>query len=252
MGQSFALGLFAPSVLSVLALLFSGLVDLPSPPVQEGLAVIVALCVVAIPLSMMVSSSVAWYLIRAFREGVWGKPACQTHPRGTRSDYGRYWIMHRLVCEFVVYLAVSGVVGLTAAIAAANTSSEIGSNALGVLGLAGFLGWTIAEMGKLKAALDFVRFAPGAGLGDWATGRTDADGDLIEGFVLDLSVAPGVQLMEEARGHPCEDISDPDRSVPLSKRRTLKRQDPPRDLCPGGQCEFWVPDCEVGLRELDE
>jgi hypothetical protein len=66
-----------------------------------------------------------------------------------------------------------------------------------------------------------------------------------------VSIDPGVQLIEEPRGHPAQDIALQDRSVPLGQRRTIKPIAAPRPICPGLKCEFWIPDCEVGLRELE-
>jgi hypothetical protein len=220
------------------------------PPLHGAEAGFAALSVLLIPLSILVSSSVDWYLIRAFREGVHDTPPCQPEVQQTSRpmDYARYWIMHRMLAEFLAYAGVSLAIAMAVTIAG-NAAGETGENVLNVVGAAGVLGWSLAELGKLRSALDFVRY-PTCGLASWVRGR-NANGDDISGFVLDVSIDPGVQLIEEPRGHPAQDIALQDRSVPLRQRRTIKQIAPPRSICPGGKCEFWIPDCEAGLRELE-
>jgi hypothetical protein len=245
-----AVGLLLPAALAWCAFAIGDLEPI-TPPLRDGEAILITLSVLLIPLGILVSSSIDWYLIRPFREGAHGEPACRPDMQksGRTMDYARYWILHRMVSEFLAYAGVVGVISLSATIAGQATHSETGKNVLNLIGLLGVLGWSLVELGKLKAALEFVRY-PTCGLGEWVRGRTE-EGEEISGFVLDVSTKPGVQLIEEPRGHPAKDIAEEDRCVPLSHRRTIKRIDPPVPVCPGGKCEFWVPDCEVGLRELE-
>lgn len=220
-------------------------------PLGQGESVLTALCLVLIPLSMLVSSSVDWYLIRPFREGVHDLPACQPEIQaGSRAmDYARYWILHRMVAEFFVYAAIVGLIALIATIVGQRTDSETGKNIFNLIGLVGIVGWSLSELGKLKAALEFVRY-PTCSLASWVAGRNDAGQD-ISGFVLDVSIDPGIQLIEEPRGHPAWDVASKDRSVPLKYRRTIEPIQARTPVCPGRDCEFWIPDCEVGLRRLE-
>jgi hypothetical protein len=226
-------------------------VEIIEAPLHGGEAVVLSLSVLIVPLSILVSSSVDWYLIRPYREGAHDDPVCQpsAHISGRAMDYARYWVLHRMVSEFLAYAGIVGVIALASTIAGQATHSESGKNVLNLIGLLGVLGWSLVELGKLKAALEFVRY-PTCGLGDWVTGRSD-EGEEPRGFVLDVSTDPGVQLIDEPRGPDAEDISDYERSIPLKHRRTIKAIAPLRPTCPGLKCEFWVPDCEVGLREIE-
>jgi len=245
------IGLIVPSGLAWCGVGVGDL-ELFNAPLKGGEAILITLSVLMIPLSIFVSSSVDWYLIRPFREGVHGEPACQATAQesGQTMDYARYWVLHRMVSEFLAYAGIVGVIALSATVAGQATHSETGKNVFNLIGLLGVLGWSLAELGKLKAALDFVRY-PTCGLASWVRGRSE-EGEELSGFVLDVSVNPGVQLIGEPRGYLAPDISDPDSSIPLKHRRTIKPITPAVEVCAGGKCEFWVPDCEVGLRELAE
>jgi hypothetical protein len=248
MARCLGVGLILPAALSWAVVALGATIELMAAPVNDGQGVIVAVCVVAVPLSLLVSSSVDWYLIRAFREGVYGDPACRDSD--SEGTYLRYWAMHRFLCEFFIWLAVTGGIAFVSAIVEGATSSPSGKTTLGLIGLLGIIGWSAKELGKLRPAYEFIRYPNGVGLGSWATGRNEKH-DRIEGFVLDLALDPGVQLIRGARGHPAPDISIREQCVPLANRDTLSAIDPPRPLCAKG-CEFWVPDCEVGLRERRE
>jgi hypothetical protein len=244
-------GLILPSALAWCGVCIGDL-ELFKPPLKGGEAILITLSVVMIPLSILVSSSVDWYLIRPFREGIHDEPACQDSAQGSGQamDYARYWVLHRMVSEFLAYAGIVGVIALSGTVAGEATHSESGKNIFNLIGLLGVLCWSLVELGKLKAALDFVRY-PTCGLASWVRGRSE-EGEELSGFVLDVSVNPGVQLIGEPRGHPAPDISDPDNSIPLKHRRTIKPITPPVKVCAGGKCEFWIPDCEVGLRQLAE
>ena len=165
-------------------------------------------------------------------------------------DYARYWIMHRMVAEFTVYAGIVVLVGLFFAVGSTLIHSEEGKSAVGFVGGVGIAVWSISELSGLRAALTFVRFPSHFELGSWASGRTSDCVD-ISGFVLDVSISPGVQLIEKPRGHPARDAPDKARSVPLGQAHNIRPIDPPLVPCEK-RCEFWIPDCEVGLRELEE
>ncbi|HVD40442.1 MAG TPA: hypothetical protein VNC16_05510 [Solirubrobacterales bacterium] len=239
-------GLVLPAALAWLQLALG--LELVGPPLQDGEAVVASISLLAVPLGVFVSSSVDWYLIRPFREGVYNEPACrpEIHREGRGMDYARYWVLHRMVSELVVYLGLVVLVALFFAVGSTAIDSEEGKSAVGFLGALGIAVWSVAELSGLRAALRFVRY-PHCELGSWVKGRT-ADCEDIAGFVLDVSVSPGVQLIEEPRGHPAPDVADEHRSIPLRQAHNIEPIDPPRRLC-AHHCEFWVPDCEVGLRE---
>lgn len=217
-------------------------------PLRDGEAVIAGLAFLAIPFGILVSSSVDWFLIRPFREGVYNEPVCrpEVHKEGRGMDYARYWILHRMVSEFTVYVGIVVLIGLFFAIGSTLIHSEEGKSAVGFVGGLGIAVWSVSELSGLRAALTFVRY-PRCELGSWVRGRT-ADCIDISGFVLDVSISPGVQLINEPRGYPATDIAEKKRSVPLSQAHNIEDIDPPLTPC-SKRCEFWVPDCEVGLRE---
>lgn len=222
--------------------------ELIAPPLRDGEAVVASCGLLAVPLGILVSSSIDWYLIRPFREGVYNEPVCrpEIHKEGRGMDYARYWVMHRMISELVVYLGLVILVALFFGVGSTAIDSEEGKSAVGFLGALGIAVWSVSELSGLRAALRFVRY-PHCELGAWVKGRT-TDCEDIAGFVLDVSVNPGVQLIEEPRGHPAPDIADEHRSVPLRQAHNIEPIDPPRPVCVE-HCEFWVPDCEVGLRE---
>jgi hypothetical protein len=247
----FFVGLLLPGGLAW-GIALAGTPDLIAPPLQGGQAALTSLGALLIPLSMLLSSSVDWYLIRSFREGVHDLPACQPEIQagGRTMDYARYWVLHRMVAEFFVYAAIVGLIALTVTIAGENTDSKTGENVANLVGLVGIVSWSLSELGKLRAALEFVRYPTRCGLASWVTGRTKGGVD-ISGLVLDVSIKPGVQLIGEPRGHPAPDIAEEARSVPLYYRDTIEPVAPPVPVCPGRECEFWIPDCEIGLRRLE-
>lgn len=220
-------------------------------PLRDGEAVVASIGFLAIPFGILVSSSVDWYLIRPFREGVCNEPVCRSevHEEGRGMDYARYWILHRMVSEFTVYAGILVLVGLFFAVGSTLIHSEEGKSAIGFVGGLGIAVWSISELSGLRAALMFIRY-PHCELGSWVAGRT-ADCIDISGFVLDVSISPGVQLIREPRGHPAPDIADKHQSVPLGQAHNIAQIDPPLVPC-SERCEFWVPDCEVGLRELED
>jgi hypothetical protein len=226
-----------------------------TPPTHGSAAIAISCCLLLIPLSILVSSAVDWYLIRPFREGLDGPPACQrnvSEPKRTRA-YARYWILHRGICEFIVYGSLCGIVAFTYSAVLLTASDPVVNGAVSLLGLGG-VAWAYTKMRPLaEHAVNYARF-PGPGLGSWAVGR-NASGATIDGFLVDVSIEPGVQLIEHPvgpPGAPPPPAREPgERAVPLKDRSTLHEIVPPRPLCPGGRCEFWIPDCEVGLLQLE-
>jgi hypothetical protein len=251
MSRNNAIGILVPGTLSWLILLAGKDSQLYTPPVNGTTEVIVAACVVLVPLSMLVSSSVDWYLIRAFREGVVGEPACRPSVAESEASINhlKYWVMHRLVCEFVLWSSVAVGIGFISALVENATSDPTSKATFNLLGFIGIAAWSAGELAKLRAAVDFIRY-PSVGIGQWVTGRNQSC-DTIAGYVHDVALQPGVQLIDTPRGNPAPDISISHHSVPLRLRETLTRATPREPSRCATKCEFWVPACEVGLRALD-
>jgi hypothetical protein len=219
-------------------------------PIDGTTAVVIACCLAVIPLSVIVSSAVDWYLIRPFREGVYGAPVCQhVDTERAREAYASYWVLHRGICEFVVYSAIAGIIAFGTATVAVSSRDPRVLAALNIIGVGAIVWPGTKLLWLLRYALAFV-MKPRPGLGDWVTGR-NCDRETIEGFLVDLSIAPGVQLIERPADETAadEDSGEPDkRYVALEDRGSLRRTTPSRPICRGGVCEFWIPDCEVGIR----
>lgn len=244
MRGNFVLGLAGPAVVAW-AVAFAGGVGLVEPPLEGAPANLLALATVLIPLSMLVSSGLDWYLIRPWRDGVFGPPACQPqHHKSSSRDYTMYWVMHRMVSEFLVFASVALLVADVTYVAADQTDSPGGQAVIGFVSLVGFGVWAAQEIAKLRAAIDFVRY-PTPGVGQWIVGRNEFGP--LDGFALDVSVDPGMQLISEPRGKGAADIVTPDRSIPLRNRKSIEAVESPVQVCPRGRCQFWFPDCEWGL-----
>jgi hypothetical protein len=253
MARNNLLGIVGPAAVCVAVLALGQAHEPYTPPVRGTTEVIVALCAVMVPLSMLVSSSVDWYLIRAFREGVIGEPACRPSVAGSDAsvNYLRYWVMHRLVCEFVLWVSVAVGIGFVSALIENATHDPTSKATFNLLGFIGIAAWSTRELAKLPTAIDFVRY-PSVGLGQYVTGRNPTC-QRIRGFVHDVALHPGVQLIDDPLGDPAPDITFPEKSVPLRLRESLRdasERAKPKQRC-AQACEFWVPACEVGLRALD-
>jgi hypothetical protein len=247
---TFASGLALPTALAAADLIFGPLRPFGTP-LTSGRAIILTLSVIAVPCSMLVSSSVDWYLIRAFRDGVFGAPACQAdHSRSKdkTADYARYWILHRFVSEGVVFIAIIGAIAEIIAICTNAIHNQSSIDAFNDIGIVGILAWSYASLAKIKPAIDFLRFPTECALGAWQTGRNE-EGDEISGFCLDASLDPGIQLLAKPRWYDAPDVSDPDLSVPLRSRKTLKIvAAPAEESCTATHCAFWIQHCERGNR----
>ena len=72
----FLLGLVLPTALAWLEFAVFRF-DVIGEPLRDGEAVVASLGFLAIPFGILVSSSLDWYLIRPFREGVYNEPVCK-------------------------------------------------------------------------------------------------------------------------------------------------------------------------------
>ncbi len=219
-------------------------------PIHGTTAVVIACCLAVVPLSIIVSSAVDWYLIRPFREGVYGAPVCQhVDAERAREAYASYWVLHRGICELVVYSAIAGIIAFGTATVSVSSKDPRVLAALNIIGVGAIVWPGTKLLWLMRHALAFV-MNPRPGLGDWAMGR-NCDRETIEGFLVDVSIAPGVQLIARPADETADaaEAGEPDkRYVGLEDRGSLRRTTPPRPICADGICEFWIPDCEVGIR----
>ena len=57
----------------------------------------------------------------------------------------------------------------------------------------------------------------------------------------------GKRLISQTSEYLGPDVADPKMSVPLKARETIQTIEPPRPICTGRSCEFWIQDCELGV-----
>jgi hypothetical protein len=244
MRANFVVGLLVPAF-AAWGVVIAGGTDFFVPPVKGAAANLLALAAVLIPLAMLVSSAVDWYLIRPWRDGVLGPPACQSSQHcGASRDYTMYWVMHRMTSECLVFASVALLLADITFVVADQTDSQGGQAVVGFVSLVGLGVWAAQEAGKVRAAINFVRF-PTPGVGEWIAGRNELGP--LNGFALDVSLDPGLQLVAKPRGRGAVDIAEADQSIPLRNRKSVRAIEPPEPVCPRGRCQYWFPDCEWGL-----
>lgn len=237
-------GLAVPLALSIYVVAAGALTD----PVLGGApAHVAAVAACAVFASMLTSSCVDWYLIRAFRDGVLGEPACQMdrHDEETALYYARAWISHRTVAELLGWGGASAVL-VVALVALQQSSSDPAWSAFFTyvapagavyLGIGGYLAR------RLRPVPGYVQ-RPSPGLGRWARGTiVDCAGreQRVEGFVVDVALGVGMRILREPEGKLTE--------VPLEQAAKLSSVR--RALCTE-RCEEWLgAQCERGLREAE-
>jgi hypothetical protein len=236
-------GLVAPVLLATYALVGGALPHAALGGVPAHVASIAACGVFA---AMLTSSCVDWYLIRPFRDGVLGAPACQmdAHDDETALYYARAWIAHRAIAEVLGWGGV-GVVLVVGLVALQRSTKDAAWSAFFTylapagavyLGLGGYLAK------RLRPVPGYMQ-RPSPGLGRWAHGEiVDAAGNEhhVQGFVLDAAIDPGLRLLSAPDG----DIT----AVPLAQTARLRASQ--RALCVEC-CEHWIPQCDRGLREAE-
>jgi hypothetical protein len=151
---------------------------------------------VLIPVAILVSSSVDWYLILPLALGAFGLAAWESEfDERHQRRLAQYWIAHRGICELFVFSSIAlvlavGLVAIGNAVSDDNTLPEA-IESLGGAGIAfGVLGYAGP---RWKASMDFVLSGP-IGVGMWVEG-TDEVGQSVTGLVADISVAPGVKVI---------------------------------------------------------
>ena len=158
-----------------------------------------ATTLVIIPVALLASSMIDRFVILPRLLGltkpdpVW-RPAALDDRSRRRIAQG--WIAHRGFCELFVFTAIAVVlaVSLVAVINAFSPHDKTVPTALESLGGAGIAVYIFGISGPRHAqAITFCLSGPVV-LGNWVKGR-DEYGNPVEGFVLDVSVHPGVKLV---------------------------------------------------------
>lgn len=165
-----------------------------------------AVLLVLMPVAILASSMVDWYLILPFVHGRFRWPAVWVDdqlllPPVRRRRYAKYWIVHRALCEMTV--AFSGALLLAivfVAVGNAVSRDQTLPTAIESLGGSGIAFALVALFGPRIAAAIGYMLDQSAGLGEWvAVTKRDAQGwDTGEvaytGLVVDVSVGAGIQI----------------------------------------------------------
>ena len=239
-----AAGLLIPVLLAVYTLCGGAV---PGPLLDGDASHVGSIAAAGVFAAMLSSSCVDWYLIRAFRDGVLGEPACQMHAHDeeTALYYARAWIAHRAVAETLGWGGVMVVLVVALVALQHSTKDRAWDEFFAYLAPAGAvylgLGGYLAK--RLRPVPGYFQ-RPSVGIGRWAHGKTvDAAGNeqQVDGLVVDAAIDPGLQLLPA----PGEDIVQ----VPLAQATRLRSTQ--RPFC-GKRCEHWIPGCERGRLEAEQ
>lgn len=159
-----------------------------------------AVALSVIPVAIFASHMVDSYLILPFVYGLFGPPIweendTQLSPK-RRRRYAKLWIAHRGICEICVFVSLALLLSIVfVAIGNAVSHDNTLPQAVESLGGAGIAFGVLTYLGpRVRDSLTYV-LAQSAGLGAWATG-IDYFGERVEGFVVDVSVHPGIKLRQ--------------------------------------------------------
>jgi hypothetical protein len=164
------------------------------------------------------------------------------HDKETALYYAQTWIAHRTIAEIIGWGGSAIVLVVSLVALQQSTHDPTWSGFFTYLAPAGavYLGIGGFLAKRLRPVPRYVQ-RPSPGLGRWAHGTiVDAaeNEQEIEGFVVDVALGVGLQILPEADG----DVVD----VPLHQSAKLRAAT--RALC-GTRCERWIPQCERGLLE---
>jgi hypothetical protein len=125
---------------------------------------------------------------------IWRAPT--TLDDRSRRRVAQGWVAHRGICELFAFTAIAVVLAI-ALVALINEFSDDATlpAALESLGGAGIAVYVFGISGPRHAAAIAFCLAGPVALGSWVTGVNEF-GNSVEGFVLDVSVAPGVKLID--------------------------------------------------------
>jgi hypothetical protein len=155
--------------------------------------------------AMPVSSMIDWFYVLPKALGLIGVPIWVDDAAGdTRGALGKdrrrriaqVWVFHRGLCELIVLVSLALFLAIIlVAVGNAFTDDKTLPAAIESLGGAGVAFAAVQYLTpRLEGALNFVLAAP-VGLGMWVEGR-DARGDAVRGLVVDVSIAPGIKVID--------------------------------------------------------
>ncbi len=234
-------GLAGPVTIAAAVLALGADWGAPLTGAAAHVAVIAANAVFA---AMMVSSFFDWYLIRSFRDGVLGPPACQAdcHDSETALYYAQAWIAHRTMAELIGW-GGSTIVLVVSLVALQRSKHDpawsgfftyLAPAGAVYLGIGGYLAKRLRPVPQYSQQ-------PSPGLGRWVHGTiidaAENEQD-VEGFLVDVALGVGLQILPEPQGKAVK--------VPLAQASKL--QTATRVLC-SERCEHWIPQCERGKAE---
>lgn len=238
------LGIGAP--LAVCTLLwqttpFDGLV-FSSPAAEVAGALMLTTCA-----AVLVSSALDWYVITPFQRGVLNPEICRAHAHPaltpqSRRRYAKWWIGHRGACELIAYTSFS----IFLAIVFTALTALVDDDAILKISLGSFVGagTAFALQGylgpRIRSGWEYLN-VQSAGLGEWAAG-VDRNAATIHGLVIDVSLKPGIQILETADGSP--------EFVPLAMAIDVQHDADPEMRCVDC-CGGWIVDCDRGRRERE-
>jgi hypothetical protein len=235
-----AVGLpLATCVALVVGVPFDGFLFSSQASTVAGTLVLTTACAV------LISSAADWYLITPFQRGVLNPEICRSHTDLTepsRRRYAKWWIAHRGACELVAYTSFS----LFLAIVFTALTELVDDDAVLKISVGSFIGagTAFALQGylgpRVRSGWEYLN-VQSAGLGEWAAG-IDKNRQPVEGLVVDVSLKPGVQLLQSP--------TSPAVFVPLASAEEVQAC---RNVTPRceGKCEGWILDCDRGRRERE-
>jgi hypothetical protein len=190
---------------------------------QSSAAAFAGVLLAVIPMSILASSMVDWYLTVPFLYGLLGPAVWQDDSEGLtlkrRRRIAKIWVSHRVICEILVYFSFALFLAIVfTAIGNAVSDDKTLPVAIESLGGSSIAVGVLAYLGPhVRHGLNYV-LAENAGLGTWASG-TDNYGETTEGFVVDVSVYPGVKLMKEDKELRFVPLEHADRLHEVEDRR---------------------------------
>lgn len=152
---------------------------------------------VAIWVAILVSSMIDRHLIMPFVHGQLGPPIWSLGPEPSirrRRRFAKVWVAHRAVCEICCYTALAILLAIIfVALGNAVSHERVLAVALESLSGSGVAFTVLAYLGpRVRDSWNYM-MADNAGLGSWVEG-IDITGHRVEGFLVDVSVYPGIKV----------------------------------------------------------
>jgi hypothetical protein len=202
---------FRSALLGFLSVLLAGVVIWQEPRfhgllLSSGAAAFGAALVVLIFTAILTSSMVDWYLILPWAFGLFRgcSPIWETGDEAPDLDkdrrrwFAQVWVFHRGICELVVFTSIALLLAIgLVALGNALSSDKTLPTAFESLGGAGVAVGIFGYLGpRLRYGMNFMLAGP-LGLGAWVE-STDVVERHFAGFVIDVSIHPGVKLVNES------------------------------------------------------